>query len=416
MRQNTEYLYDRDELRKQITHAQCPKVLFLGENWYGSCARAQCMALRRLGCEVMDIDIQTLFPQVRRRSLRALMRLLRGRLVRDYNDLILDTASSLRPDFLLASKGPFVEAETLRILRCMGIKLYNYYPDPSLFAYNEVFVDSLSEYDCLFYTKINWRGKAFLDRLQKSVFVAHGYDPEIHAPVFLGERERREYGHDVVVIAMHTPNKEKVLDELVSRMPTLDLAIWGNYWKERCRSSRLSSYIKGYALTGLSYATAICTAKVNLAIMSSHSFGLEDQTTTRTYEIPACGGFMLHERSPELLTLFIEDQEVACFESPEELVAKVTLYLSDAPARNAIAMAGYRRCVPAYAYDNRMAEILSWHLNSQTSKDVEAADFRSWPETNRRWLSSVMAPYWLRLESRMFNFWISRAGRRSSGI
>ena len=399
-----------------ISHDRHLKVLFLGENCYGSCARAQCMALRRLGCEVVDIDVQTIFPHVRLRSSRALMRLLRKRLVREYNELIIDTASWLNPDILLASKGTFIEAETLRILRRMGIRLYNYYPDPSLFAYNSVFVDSLYEYDCLFYTKIHWKEEAFLKHLRASMFVAHGYDPEIHAPVPLGQAERHEYGHDVVVIAMHTPHKEKILDELVSRMPSLDLAIWGNHWKERCRSPRLNPYIKGYALTGLSYATAICNAKINLAIMSSHSVGLQDQTTTRTYEIPACSGFMLHERSPELLTLFTEDEEVACFESPKELVAKVNFYLSDASARNVIALAGYRRCVPAYSYDNRMAEILSWHLNTQTSTDIEATDFKSRRRTNRRWLSSVMAPCWSRLDSWRFNSWIFSAKRRNNGV
>jgi spore maturation protein CgeB len=199
-------------------------------------------------------------------------------------------------------------------------------------------------------------------------------------------------------------------------MPSLDLVIWGNHWAERCRSPRLSTYIKGYALTGLSYAMAICSAKINLAIMSSHSVGLEDQTTTRTYEIPACGGFMLHERSPELLTLFREDEEAACFDAPEELVAKVEFYLSDAPTRNAIALAGYRRCVPAYSYDNRMAEILSWHFNSHTAKDLELADFDYWRKTNRRSLSSVMAPYLSRLDSKMFNIWLSRASRRNNGV
>jgi spore maturation protein CgeB len=369
-------------ITKQHKDAKRPKVLFLGENWFGSCARAQCMALRRLGCEVVDIDVQTIFSQVRRRGLRAIMRLLRNRLVREYNDLIVDTASWLRPDFLLTSKGTFVEAETLRILRRMGIRLYNYYPDPSLFAYNSVFVDSLSEYDCLFYTKIHWKGKAFLECLRESMFVAHGYDPEIHRRVPLGNVERGEYEHDVIVIAIHTQHKEKVLDELVSRMPCVDLAIWGNSWKEHCRSSRLKPYIRGYALTGTSYATAICSAKINLAIMSSHSVGLEDQTTTRTYEIPACGGFMLHERSPELLTLFTEDEEVACFESPEELVAKVKFYLTHASARNVMAAAGYRRCVPAYSYDNRMAEILLWHLNrNRRLGEIFAPPISSSPES-----------------------------------
>jgi hypothetical protein len=261
----------------------------------------------------------------------------------------------------------------------MTIKSYNYYPDPSLFVYGSVFTDSLSEYDCLFYTKQHWTGELFLKQLRNSAFVPHGYDPEIHRPVKLTSSEQREYGNDVTVVAIHTEHKEKVLDELMSRLPSLNLAIWGNLWREHCRSPRLFPYVKGYAVTGLGYASAICGAKINLAIMGSHRADLRDQTTMRTYEIPACQGFMLHERSSELLQLYRENEEVACFESPEELSAKIRFYLSDATAREAIASAGFRRCVPSYSYDNRMAAILAWHLKTNTvdSGTVDEHDLRS---------------------------------------
>src|SRR5579862_4298778 len=86
-----------------------PRILFLGENWYGSCARACCYALRRLGCDVLDIDVQTFVPQWRQRSNRGILRLLRRRIVHEYNQLILDTASRIRPDILIAFKGSFVQ-------------------------------------------------------------------------------------------------------------------------------------------------------------------------------------------------------------------------------------------------------------------------------------------------------------------
>ena len=35
-----------------------------------------------------------------------------------------------------------------------------------------------------------------------------------------------------------------------------------------------------------------------------------DRTTTRTFEIPASGGFMLHERNEEVLSLYREGSEI----------------------------------------------------------------------------------------------------------
>ena len=70
---------------------------------------------------------------------------------------------------------------------------------------------------------------------------------------------------------------------------------------------------------------------------------------------------MLHERSEELLGLFEEGKEIACFGSIRELADKITYYLAHPEERESVRQAGYARCVPAYSYDNRMAGLLAWH-------------------------------------------------------
>lgn len=346
------------------------RILFLGENWYGSCARACCYALRRMGHDVFDVDAQTVFPHWHRGSSRALLRLIRRRLVDEYNRRVLDAAALFRPDLLLAFKGHYVEARTLGALRERGVALYNYYPDTSAFAHGSLLAEALPHYDCIFYTK------PFFDRdvrpnadIRQSVFVPHGYDPEVHHPWDLDAEDVGLYRHDVSVVATHTPYKEQVLKRLVRKMPGIDLVIWGNNWGERCRSPELKGHVKGAPLVGSGYAKSLCAARINLAIMSGVVAGASqgDETTTRTYEIPACGGFMLHERSEEVLTLFEEGTEVACFGTTDELAEKVSHYLSHPGERRDMARAAHRRCVPAYSYDNRMAEVISWHEGRQTA-------------------------------------------------
>jgi spore maturation protein CgeB len=116
-------------------------------------------------------------------------------------------------------------------------------------------------------------------------------------------------------------------------------------------------------VNGSAYARALRAARINVAIMSGPVSGASqgDETTTRTFEIPACGGFMLHERSAELQELFEEDREVACFDGVEELTGKIAFYLANPDARERIARAGHARCVPAYSYDARMQGLLDWH-------------------------------------------------------
>src|SRR5258708_18320919 len=207
------------------------RVLYLGENWHGSCARACCYALRRLGCDVTDIDMTTVIPQWRRRSNRAIRRLLQPRIVREYNQLILECASQLEPDLLLAFKGPFVTVATLRKLRSSGIALYNYFPDTIPSEQGNLLAETIHEYDCIFYTKKFWEANP-PDGLGKRplVFLPHGYDPEVHRVMELDARDLSELTHDVTVIASHTAYKEKVLRELVGVMPNLDLHVYGEPW------------------------------------------------------------------------------------------------------------------------------------------------------------------------------------------
>ena len=344
------------------------RILFLGENWYGSCARACCFALRRLGCDVTDIDISTMIPQWRQRSNRAIRRVLQSRIVHEYNQLILDCASQIKPDILLAFKGPSVTVTTLRKLRSSGIALYNYFPDTIPSEHGNILAEAIHEYDCVFYTKKFWAANPPDDLgKRRLVFLPHGYDPDVHRIMELDARDVSELTHDVTVIASHTSYKEKLLRELLGLIPDLDLRIYGDRWTDPLLAPELRRHIRGIALVGSRYAKAIRAARINLAITSWTGRIEVDETTTRTFEIPACGGFMLHERTPELLELYEEGSEVTAFGSVEELASKIEYYLVHAEEREAIARAGHGRCVPAYSYDSRMKEILRYHDNYSTA-------------------------------------------------
>lgn len=84
-----------------------------------------------------------------------------------------------------------------------------------------------------------------------------------------------------------------------------------------------------------------------------------DRHVMRTFEIPACGAFMLAERTDEHLELFEENREAAYFGSVEELLDKVRYYLSHEDERQRIAKAGYRRVTAGrHTYLDRLKEIL----------------------------------------------------------
>ncbi len=295
-----------------------------------------------------------------------MLRVLEGRLHREYNNAVLNAASNFHPDILIAFKGSYLKAETLASLKQTGIRLYNYYPDRLALAGKLFIEDAIPQYDCFFDTKQSWdNGLSNRLKPKNRVFVPHGYDPEVHRPLELSQTDAKQYGCDVSLIATHSPRKEQMLRELIALKPDLNLLIWGNQWREKNQTPALGKHLAGPAIEGSFYAKALRATRINLAVMGVKP-GVEDKTTTRTYEIPACGGFMLHERTDEVLELFEEGKEIACFGDVRELAEKIEYYLAHPDERAKIAAAGYARCVPAYSYDNRMAEIIRWHEEHST--------------------------------------------------
>lgn len=79
---------------------------------------------------------------------------------------------------------------------------------------------------------------------------------------------------------------------------------------------------------------------------------------TRTFEIPACGGFLLTGKPDEDLSeYYTAGKEVEVYSSLSELKAKCQYYLNNEEARRAIAKAGYERTVKEHTYVRRFAEI-----------------------------------------------------------
>jgi spore maturation protein CgeB len=65
----------------------------------------------------------------------------------------------------------------------------------------------------------------------------------------------------------------------------------------------------------------------------------------RTFEVPACKGFFLAERTATHQELFDEGKEAEFFGSIEECADKIRFYLNNESTRDRIAEQGYQRCL-----------------------------------------------------------------------
>jgi spore maturation protein CgeB len=194
--------------------------------------------------------------------------------------------------------------------------------------------------------------------------VPHGYDPDIHRPLQLTAQEWETYGCDVSFIGTWSPKKERLLSHLKSQLPELNLHVWGSQW-EKSHSAVLKSCIKGREILGDLFAVAIQASKINLGILSEKVQGASsgDLITSRTFHIPGAGGFLLHERNEESVLYFDENEEAGFFENENELVERVSYFISNEEERLRIAHKGHLRALQDHSLDRRAQVVMSTMLD-----------------------------------------------------
>ena len=127
-------------------------------------------------------------------------------------------------------------------------------------------------------------------------------------------------------------------------------------WRERLEPDAVQQLYTGTELYGKDYREAIWRSKINLSFITHSN---QDEFVHKSFEIAACGAFLLAERSAGHMAKFVEDEEAVFFTGFDECREKILRYLPDEAARNRIAAAGRARAVrDGYGNDAQVARIL----------------------------------------------------------
>ena len=259
------------------------------------------------------------------------------------NKLILDKVKKNKIDIIWIENGITIFPNTLKKIKKIFpyIKLISLSEDDMFQRHNQSFwyLRGLKYYDLVFTTKeYNIKELKSLGAKKTSLFL-DSYDERYHKPIRLNKNDIKLYTTDVSAIGAY--EKERASSLLYLAKNGVEISVWGNGWNLMLEKHKLLKVNYNF-LYGESYSKAIIASKFNLNFLRKIN---RDQITSRSIEIPACGGFMLTERTDKHKKTFKEGVEADYFDNDKELLSKIKYYLKNNEERKIIATNGFNRCI-----------------------------------------------------------------------
>ena len=82
------------------------------------------------------------------------------------------------------------------------------------------------------------------------------------------------------------------------------------------------------------------------------------QIKARVFEVPGAGGFLLTQPADGLERCYRDREEIAVFDSDEELLSRIRYYLEHPDERDRVALAGHERTRREHTYTQRFVELI----------------------------------------------------------
>ena len=315
-------------------------VLIYGEDHPGSLYQSYRDGFEELGVSVTGYcPSQALARALPAARYRIARRLLHGVAAARLNHQVREDLSAQSADLILVLKGAHLSADTIRHLRtATAAPVANYYPDD---PFSEVRSNrlahgpaTLASYDACF-TFARHLMPAYRSVGVRTIeYLPFARDPRLHSPATdVGEPD-----FDIVFVGNLDEERARWLEAVADYR----IVVFGEHTRQALgRRSRLRGAVFKPGVYGQDFARAIRRGAIALNVMRLQNAGSHNM---RSYESPACRAFTMSQRTPELVELFREGEEVICFGSTTELRDQVATWLGrSASERDAIAEAGFRR-------------------------------------------------------------------------
>ena len=335
------------------------RILVVGEFWQGANGRGYARALRDLGFDVVELDVNRFFPRFISLAGRVVSKIMASQFVNNLNQKISIEARSNNIDYALFIKGVYVEPKTVSNLKSMNVKTIIFYPDV-LFDHPGISENLILECDLIFTTK-----KFHVDyfngsHARKVHHLNHGFYKFNNQNAGMDGRTQH-YDYDICYVGNASPYKFAWMEKLSLKFADRKIVIVGNGWEALAKGGPLEKCVLGYPVSGDRLGHYIARSRINLAFhfgpVGDHHW--QDNVSLRSFQIPAIGGFMLHIDNDEIRSLYAVPDEIDVFSSPEDLIRKVDYYLTHPTLRERMAKRAHLRCIDEHDLTQRAREMMA---------------------------------------------------------
>jgi spore maturation protein CgeB len=283
---------------------------------------------------------------------------------------ILAAAERERPDVFWADKLLGLQPKTLDRLRAGvggagGIATVSYMIDNAFGPRRDpgwrLYMKDIPHFDL----HVVQRDKNIADYMERGardvIKIQTAYEPTIHFPVSVGSEGHegwsdKDRDRGVSFIGTSYDDRPEFLTRLWRECGFPVVISGDRMWNVRLDAEAAKALYTGSELYGRDYREAVWRSKINLSFITHSN---QDEFVHKSFEIAACGGFLLAERSTGHMARFREDEEAVFFTGFEECAEKIRRYLPDEAVRERIAAAGRERAVrDGYSNDAQVAKIV----------------------------------------------------------
>jgi spore maturation protein CgeB len=318
------------------------------------------LALTQLGYEAVIFDYQKYLckfdgNRIFKKAAHIIDKFFFEKRCLNINSYFLQHIEDFRPNLIIVVKGVHVLPKTLQEIKQIGIPVVNWHVDDFFNPrYTTPYSDEVFRlYDIHFSSRPHLFEEYWQRGANRVEYLEFCFDPTIFYP--LDSVQNRKLLYDVSLIGNWSKSREQWLKGL---SPFFEIFIWGGSWHHTTTLKKEPNIHIMYKRADLEdYSRVVSKSKICLNILTKEN---RDETNLRNFEISACKGFQLCNRTQQLLSIFKEDEEIALYGTTEELIDKVRHYLEHEDERNEIAKKGFEMITSGeHTFLSRCKEVVS---------------------------------------------------------